>query len=51
MLIEDRDVPSIVPRAGYETPSQFNREFPRAFGFPPAVDAARLRAVAIGDVA
>ncbi len=29
---------------GYESPSQFNREYKRTFGAPPARDVARLRA-------
>jgi AraC-like DNA-binding protein len=29
---------------GYESPSQFSREYKRTFGAPPARDAARLRA-------
>ncbi len=28
---------------GYESPSQFSREYARAFGLPPAKDCARLR--------
>ena len=32
---------------GYDSPSQFNREYRRLFGAPPGQDAARLRA-AIG---
>lgn len=30
---------------GYESPSQFSREYKRTFGAPPARDAARLRAL------
>lgn len=30
---------------GYESPSQFNREYRKMFGMPPAADAARLRRV------
>lgn len=30
--------------AGYESPSQFNREFKRLFGLPPAEEARRMRA-------
>lgn len=32
-------------RVGYESPSQFNREYHRLFGLPPVRDIARLRAV------
>ena len=28
---------------GYDSPSQFSREYARLFGAPPARDAARLR--------
>ena len=31
-------------RVGYASPSQFSREYARAFGAPPGRDAARLRA-------
>lgn len=34
---------------GYESPSQFSREYARLFGIPPARDAARLRALSPGD--
>lgn len=30
---------------GYESPSQFGREYKRTFGAPPARDIARLRAL------
>ncbi|KYF72723.1 AraC family transcriptional regulator [Sorangium cellulosum] len=31
-------------RVGYDSPSQFSREYRRLFGAPPAMDASRLRA-------
>jgi AraC-like DNA-binding protein len=31
-------------RVGYESPSQFSREYRRLFGDPPARDISRLRA-------
>ena len=34
---------------GYESPSQFSREYARLFGAPPARDAARLRALPPAD--
>lgn len=34
---------------GYESPSQFSREYARLFGAPPARDAARLRALSPAD--
>jgi len=38
---------------GYESPSQFSREYTRAFGVPPARDAGRLRgdAAALTEIA
>jgi AraC-like DNA-binding protein len=38
------DVAGIGHRVGYDSPSQFNREYRRTFGVPPGQDAARLRA-------
>ncbi len=34
---------------GYESPSQFSREYTRQFGLPPARDAARLRGMPVGE--
>lgn len=45
MLVEDMDVASAALQVGYESPSQFSREYRRLFGEPPARDIARLRAV------
>ncbi|MNN79643.1 Helix-turn-helix domain protein [compost metagenome] len=33
-------------RVGYESPSQFSREYSRLYGAPPIRDVARLRAPA-----
>lgn len=44
MLIEDIDVATAALRVGYESASQFSREYRRHFGEPPARDIARLRA-------
>ncbi|WP_038387472.1 AraC family transcriptional regulator [Bradyrhizobium elkanii] len=44
MLVEDIDVTTAAIRVGYESPSQFSREYRRHFGEPPARDIARLRA-------
>lgn len=44
MLVEDIDVTTAALRVGYESPSQFSREYRRYFGEPPARDIARLRA-------
>ncbi|MFI8966358.1 AraC family transcriptional regulator N-terminal domain-containing protein [Streptomyces sp. NPDC053493] len=37
------DVTGVGSRVGYDSPSQFSREYKRQFGVPPSVDAARLR--------
>ncbi|BCI51391.1 AraC family transcriptional regulator [Mycolicibacterium litorale] len=37
------DITGVGQRVGYESPSQFSREYRRQFGLPPSVDAARLR--------
>jgi AraC-like DNA-binding protein len=37
------DVTSVALAVGYESTSQFTREYGRLFGLPPAKDAARLR--------
>lgn len=44
MLGEGRDAQAAGFQVGYESPSQFSREYARLFGAPPARDAARLRA-------
>lgn len=38
------NVTSVAMEVGYESPTQFSREYARAFGLPPAQDAARIRA-------
>jgi AraC-like DNA-binding protein len=43
MLIDMHDAASAGHRVGYESPSQFNREYRRLFGAPPLKDIARLR--------
>ena len=43
MLSEARDAQAAGFLVGYESPSQFSREYARLFGAPPARDAARLR--------
>ncbi|KZV14774.1 hypothetical protein F511_04299 [Dorcoceras hygrometricum] len=44
MLVDDVDATTAAFRVGYESPSQFSREYRRHFGEPPARDIARLRA-------
>jgi AraC-like DNA-binding protein len=44
LLAEPGAVASVAFSVGYESASQFSREYARQFGMPPARDAARLRA-------
>jgi AraC-like DNA-binding protein len=37
------EVTGIGQRVGYDSPSQFSREYRRQFGAPPSIDAVRLR--------
>ncbi len=46
MLVELADAASAAHRVGYESPSQFSREYRRLFGAPPARDIAALSASA-----
>ncbi len=43
MLATDTDAASAAHHVGYESPSQFNREYRRMFGTPPGRDIAQLR--------
>jgi AraC-like DNA-binding protein len=43
LLFEPRDAASIAFAVGYESASQFNREYARLFGLPPGRDVARFR--------
>lgn len=44
LLFAPRDAASIAFEVGYESASQFSREYARLFGAPPARDVARFRA-------
>jgi AraC-like DNA-binding protein len=44
LLTEGTDASDVAFRVGYESPSQFSREYSRMFGFPPRQDIKRLRA-------
>jgi AraC-like DNA-binding protein len=44
MLTEPIDAASTAYRVGYESPSQFSREYARMFGAPPMRDIAEIRA-------
>jgi AraC-like DNA-binding protein len=43
LLSESTDASDVAFRVGYESPSQFSREYSRMFGFPPREDINRLR--------
>lgn len=43
LFAEQLDAATASHRVGYESPSQFNREYHRLFGLPPVRDIARLR--------
>jgi AraC-like DNA-binding protein len=48
LLLANRpsDVTGVGHRVGYDSPSQFSREYRRQFGAPPSLDAARMRGAA-----
>ncbi|NEI74531.1 helix-turn-helix domain-containing protein [Rhizobium lusitanum] len=43
LIAESEDVASVGFSVGYDSPSQFSREYSRLFGLPPGRDADRLR--------
>ena len=43
MISQHMDAASTAYKVGYESPSQFSREYARMFGCPPARDIARIR--------
>ena len=43
LLAESTDVAAVGYSVGYDSPSQFSREYSRLFGAPPGRDVARLR--------
>lgn len=49
MLAERLDAANAAFQVGYESPSQFNREYSRLFGAPPLRDITRLRQLAVGE--
>ena len=49
LLAESEDVAAVGFSVGYDSPSQFSREYSRLFGAPPGRDVARLRTVAMPD--
>lgn len=51
MLNHALDAGSTASRVGYESVSQFNREYSRLFGAPPQRDIKRMRELPVGGVA
>ena len=49
MLTEHLDAATAGFQLGYESPSQFSREYDRLFGAPPLGDITRLRQVSSAD--
>jgi AraC-like DNA-binding protein len=45
LLLANRpnDITGVGHRVGYDSPSQFSREYRRQFGAPPSIDAVRMR--------
>lgn len=48
LIAEKDDVAAVGFAVGYDSPSQFSREYSRLFGAPPNRDASRLRALGAG---
>lgn len=48
MVAEGLDARSVAFKVGYESPSQFSREYSRLFGAPPMRDVQKLNDLAIG---
>ncbi len=49
LLAADKDAARAAYAVGYESASQFSREYARMFGLPPGRDAARLRQTGLGE--
>jgi AraC-like DNA-binding protein len=49
MLAEDLDATRAAFQVGYESSSQFSREYSRLFGAPPLRDVNSLRQAAVGE--
>jgi AraC-like DNA-binding protein len=49
LIAEPHDVAGVGFAVGYESPSQFSREYRRMFGAPPGADAARLQGMPAAD--
>jgi AraC-like DNA-binding protein len=51
LIAEGQDAATAAFNVGYASPSQFSREYVRAFGAPPRADAERLRHTPVSAVA
>jgi AraC-like DNA-binding protein len=49
MLAEHMDAGAAAFEVGYESPSQFSREYSRQFGAPPLRDIINLRQQAVSE--
>jgi AraC-like DNA-binding protein len=49
MLAERMDAANAAFQVGYESPSQFSREYNRMYGAPPLRDITNLRQLAFGE--
>jgi AraC-like DNA-binding protein len=49
MLAESLDAANAAFQVGYESPSQFSREYNRLFGAPPPRDISKLRQVSLAE--
>ncbi len=50
MLMDHRDAATASFEVGYESPSQFSREYSRLFGAPPLRDIKNLRQLEVGEI-
>jgi AraC-like DNA-binding protein len=50
MLIENQDAATVAFKVGYESPSQFSREYGRLFGAPPLRDIISLRQMTANEM-
>jgi AraC-like DNA-binding protein len=48
LIAAPHDVAAVGYAVGYDSPSQFSREYRRMFGAPPGQDATRLQSMALG---
>jgi AraC-like DNA-binding protein len=49
LFAENQDATTAAFQVGYESPSQFSREYSRLFGAPPLRDITNLRLMAVSE--